>query len=218
MQEFFEDVNSHQQVLTALRHQVDSSTQQHFQPTFTRLSGVAHAVADRAAVHGAKLERAQRQWLEFESQFNDAKSLLRRWRLMTPSSSDLDSVAQLRRELWQVHELERSMHDESSNVLHALDLGAHLLQSVKCDALERDVKQCSDEWCGMSGDTSALASRCVHCSSCHKIKLMSIKFQVLLNIVCFLGSRNWQTTWRNSSVTRASCRRGWRQRRHVRSD
>lgn len=124
-----------------------------------RLSDTAHTVSDRAAVRGAKLERAQRQWLEFETKFNDVKTLLRRWRLMRPSTSDLDSAAQLRHKLWQVHELERSMHDERSNVLHALDLGAHLLQNVKCVSAEKEVKQGWSEWCDLSTDNSERAAR-----------------------------------------------------------
>lgn len=63
-------------MLDSLAAQCDSSTQETHSLQHTRLSNLTHVLADKASLHGQRLDRAVRQWVELDSKLQHLRHFL----------------------------------------------------------------------------------------------------------------------------------------------
>ena len=154
-QDFFSDLEVHRAMLDSLVAQCDKATKQKHLPQHTRLSNLTYVLQDKASLHGQRLDRLVRQWVELDEKFGQLHRFLHDMETEIPRPiANEDSLQTIQNKISIYERLQRELSDEKPAVFQVVDRGKQLLHSINCPTLEMLVTELAEKWVDLNTELS----------------------------------------------------------------
>src|SRR6218665_859052 len=153
LQEFFQDLVSHQTLVETIGQKVELHERQRYLTSHARLNNMALGVLDKANAQEMRLKQAVDQWSDVGPQLKEKIAFLEsvEKRLPRPTGEN-DSMEGLEQRIRDLQVVQRELEAEKGSIFQVVESGRQLLKLVACPALTRKLddfvdrhKKLSDE-------------------------------------------------------------------------
>ncbi|KAK3090167.1 hypothetical protein FSP39_009684 [Pinctada imbricata] len=153
--DFFSDLEVHRAMLDNLAAQTNQAARQKHIAQHTRLNNLTYVILDKASLHGQKLERLVRQWIELADRHRQLQSFLDdvEQQIPRPVASN-EAVVTIQEKINTYRRLQRELNEERPILFQVVDKGKQLLHSLNCPILETEVTELADRFVDLNSGIS----------------------------------------------------------------
>lgn len=147
-------------MLNRFAAQIDQSTRHKYSGKHSRLNNQTQVVLDKAGLLCQKLDRTANNWMEIDQNYRKLRKFLEHIdSRILQSCSKMETFDTLPEKINVFNDLKQELIEERSNLYHFVEKANHILLSVNCPALEKDISELAEKYISLNTDVSTELKR-----------------------------------------------------------